>query len=60
MRNWNYDLTEEEIKIIELRAYLWGIETPLKTWLHSLQGVRCEPTYEELKHLYMQHSNQIF
>jgi len=51
MRNWNIIPCFTWILIIELRAYLWGIETDC-LWRYWKCYINCEPTYEELKPLF--------
>ena len=49
MRNWNLlPLLQKLLTFLQLRAYLWGIETILFLH-HHLYRMCCEPTYEELK-----------
>ena len=53
MRNWNRDIILfRNLKTALLRAYLWGIETR-KIVCSKLNAASCEPTYEELKLLYL-------
>ena len=50
MRNWNAgsgSIRHGQFALFS--AYLWGIETPLRP-LAQENGVRFQPTYEELKH----------